>query len=229
MTSATLSASTYQTLWDQLGLSDMPTVLHVNPSEQVAVEVDQHVIEQLKLLERPSRSIDARLHLDGPVRALAVPGLLAVLRDDQLTLTSTPPEALARAVVDLLPPVAAGPGRSVSLPSATLKAAVSGLGAGDGKAFEVALRAQDVSGDDARAVAKMLDGVLRRGNFGVTVADDLGRQRRADHVVAWTDNQHGRYLLEDSRSMDGRVWTTIAPADNRRLAGQLERLLASTA
>ncbi|AHI02165.1 hypothetical protein GCM10010174_33110 [Kutzneria viridogrisea] len=243
---AVLSTAAYQVLWEQLGLPDMPTVLTVPPrgfterdrravvreAQRELAGADARTAELVALLHRPSRAVDVRMYVDGPIRALAAArgeaGVLAVLHEGQLGLDPLPGGAVARAAVDLLPVVPAGPGRSVSLPSTILRAAGCGGGTVDGKGFEVALRAQGVPAEDARELRLMLDGVVRRGTFGVTVADELGREHRADHVVAWSDTERGRYLMEDSRAMDGRGWTTVAPADNRRLVGQVQRLLTTT-
>ncbi|MER7078755.1 ESX secretion-associated protein EspG, partial [Saccharopolyspora kobensis] len=55
--------------------------------------------------------------------------------------------------------------------------------------------------------------------------DRFGRRVRADRVVGFFDTAHGRYAQLRRESPSGDVWSTIAPADARRLNGHLEELL----
>ena len=48
---------------------------------------------------------------------------------------------------------------------------------------------------------------------------------RAGRVVAFYDNDTGRYLLQLGRNVDGRQWATVAPADNALLGERVRELL----
>ncbi|MGO1049594.1 ESX secretion-associated protein EspG [Crossiella sp. CA198] len=249
-----LSASAYQVLWEKLRLPEMPVVLHVHPHgyeehERTAAinaawdelhrddlvrngGIRPELVDALTLLARPARAVDARLWLGHEVRALAAgsgpDGVLAVLEEGVLSLRAIYPGGLARAVVGLLPTRAAGPGHSVSLPSAVIDTAAQNVGSSV-KSFAEALRGNGISAADAEAVAEMIEGAEQSGQFGATLTDRLGRRNRADHVVAFFDTAAGRYLMEEHRGSDGTPWTTMSPADGTRLTGQLEHLLGELA
>ncbi|GGM51996.1 ESX secretion-associated protein EspG [Longimycelium tulufanense] len=244
-----LSASAYQVLWEHLGLPSMPIVLLVNPrgyeedERRAVVEaawnelrssglvggrgMDPGLRTMLELLARPTRSIDVRMWLGHEVRALVAgdgyQAAVGVLAEDRLTLRLTHPGGLSRTAAGLLPSTPPGPGRSVSIAKDLAESAADGVGH-DVKAFENSLRAKGARGSDAHHLAEMLDGPDKYAQFGANMRDRLGRERRADHVVAWYATPKGGYVMEDHRSFDGRLWTTIAPADPRRISGQIDRL-----
>ncbi|RJQ76493.1 ESX secretion-associated protein EspG [Pseudonocardiaceae bacterium YIM PH 21723] len=248
-----LSGSAYQVLWEHLGLPEMPTVLYVKPrgfEEDERRRVINDAWDELRaaelvdadglrpdlanimlLLAKAERSIDARLYVGGrTVRALiAAAGdhaVHAVLENDRLNFHGAYPGSLARTAISMLPVRKAGAGRSVTLPSDLISDAAEHVGTSLEK-FEAALMNKGANRGDAKQLCEMIKSVGDRGQFGATVRDHLGRKFRADHVLAFHDGEDGRYLMEETSSPDGRLWTTMTPADNRRLTGQLERLLGS--
>jgi hypothetical protein len=71
----------------------------------------------------------------------------------------------------------------------------------------------------------MIKDVKATGNFGAAARDKWGKRHRAERVVAFFDTEDGRYLQGRRPSPDGSVWTTISPADTRRLTHQVEQML----
>jgi hypothetical protein len=49
---------------------------------------------------------------------------------------------------------------------------------------------------------------------------------RADRVVAFHDTPRGRYVHLAKPNADGRMWSTVTPADNRRLVTCVQELMA---
>ncbi|SDC89144.1 ESX secretion-associated protein EspG [Actinokineospora iranica] len=246
-----LSTLEFDVLWEHLGPGTMPLVVKV-PSpgktyeERAQLEervwagldarglgrkVDIHPeIEHLfTLLARPDREVDGRLWTGHPVRLLACSlgdndGALAVLTGETITLRRTSPSGLASAAVGELPALPAGPGQSVTLRTEDFEAAANAA-QGTQKAFEAALLARGVRPDDALALTEMITDVRGTGNFGAAARDRLGRRQRADRVVSYFDTDQGRYLQIRRAAPDGALWTTISPADHRRLTHHVDEVL----
>jgi ESX secretion-associated protein EspG len=246
-----ISALEFDVLWEHLQLGTMPLVVKV-PSpgktyeeratlEQRAwsdlearglgrpVEVHPDIEFVLRLLARPDREVDARAWVDRSVRVIAASAgddaALAVLSDDQLTLRRLSPTGLASIAVGALPSRPPGPGKSVSLRSADFEAAANGAG-GTQEGFHAALRNRGIRGDDADALSTMINDVLGTGNFGAAARDRLGRRQRAERVVSFFDTEAGRYVQIRRASPDGNLWTTISPADSRKLIQHVDQMLS---
>jgi ESX secretion-associated protein EspG len=245
-----LSALEFDVLWEHLQLGSMPLVVKV-PSpgrtfeeratleekawadlegrglgRQVAVHPEIEYL--LGLLARPDREVDGRAYVDGSVRLLAAAtggaAVLAVLAGDGLTLRRVSAESLASAAVGLLADRPAGPGQSVTLRSEDFEAAANEAG-GTQQGFHGALLGRGVREDDANALATMISDVLGTGNFGAAARDRLGRRQRAERVVSFFDTEDGRYVQIRRRSQDGHLWTTISPADSRRIIQHVDQML----
>jgi hypothetical protein len=246
-----ISALEFDVLWEHLQLGTMPLVVKV-PSpgktyeERAALEekawsdlegrglgrpvaVHPEIDYVLRVLARPEREVDARAYVDGNVRLIVAAAgddaAYAVLTDDQLTLRRTSAANLASTAVGLLAARPAGPGQSVSLRSEDFEAAANGAG-GTQTGFHSALIERGVRSDDADALTRMISDVTGTGNFGAAVRDRLGRRQRADRVVSFFDTEDGRYVQIRRESGDGSLWTTISPADSRKLVQHVEQLLA---
>ncbi|MBP2474446.1 hypothetical protein JOF53_003318 [Crossiella equi] len=247
MTEFTLTAAAVDLLWRRLDLGPMPLAVRVPPqahteedlaaqSPEVDAElcgkglllrggVHPELVSLLRMLARPEHEVDARLFLEQPVRALAASAgdeaALVVLAEDSWRVRLLEPTGLVHAVLGLLPDRPPGTGESVSLPSALLTEAAA---SGDPEAFEAFLAGAGVA--RAAVVGLMLRDPVDFGQFGVAAVDPAGRRRRAERVVAFHDTAYGRYLVEEHKAADGTAWTTISPADTRRLHGQLTTLSA---
>ncbi|MBC6446699.1 ESX secretion-associated protein EspG [Actinokineospora xionganensis] len=246
-----LSALEFDVLWEHLSPGTMPLIVKV-PSpgktyeERAAIEervwadldarglgrkVDPHPeIEHLfGIIARPDREVDGRAWAGRGVRLMTgVAGpnaALAVLREDQITLSRISPESLASAAVAVLPNWQGGPGQSVTLRTDDFEAAAKATD-GTQKSFEAALLGRGVRTDDARALATMIGDVQGTGNFGAAVRDRLGRRQRAARVVSFFDTTDGRYVQVRKASPDGNFWTTISPADTRKLVHLVDEMLA---
>ncbi|WP_245614233.1 ESX secretion-associated protein EspG [Actinokineospora inagensis] len=253
-TPVSLSALEFDVLWEHLAPGTMPLVVKV-PSpgktyeeraqieERVWADLDQRglgrkvdvhpEVEHLfGLLARPDREVDGRTWVGRGVRLLACAtggdgqeeAALAVLSDDRITLSRTSPVGLAAAAIGVLPALPPGPGQSISLRTADFEAAAKGTD-GTQKGFENALVSHGVRGPDANALADMIGDVIGTGNFGAAARDRLGRRVRADRVVSFFDTDRGRYVQVRRAAPDGALWTTISPADSRRLIHHVEEVL----
>lgn len=247
-----LSALEFDVLTEHLELTRVPLVLRV-PSpgrthqeraelvegvwRQLAArglgdrrDLDPRLHRWLRLLTTPLSEVDGRAWFDRSVRLFAAAdtaddAVLVVKEGEHLAFRPAAPSGLAREAVSVLPPAGAGPGRSVTVRSEDLDAAAAETG-GDAEALEHRLRARGVRPDDAEALTAMVREAGARGQFGAAARDRLGRRVRAGRVVAFFDTPHGRYAQLRRDSPSGEAWSTIAPADTRRMIAHVEELRA---
>ncbi|MCX2733595.1 ESX secretion-associated protein EspG [Saccharopolyspora sp. NFXS83] len=250
-----LSALEFDVLVEHLGLDTMPLVLRVpSPgrtwSERAELaesvwrelgarrlgdrrDLDPALERMLRLLAHPVSELDGRTWFDRSVRVLAASGVpdgsgadavLVVKDEDALTLRAVSASGLAREATSVLPALSAGPGRSVTVRSADLDEAAAGTG-GNTEALEGELVRRGVRGDDAEMLTSMVREAGARGQFGAAARDRLGRRVRAQRVVGFFDTPHGRYAQLRRDSPSGDSWSTIAPADSRRMIAHVEELL----
>ncbi|GDY29154.1 ESX secretion-associated protein EspG [Gandjariella thermophila] len=244
----TISALEFDVLWEHLRLAVMPLVLRVPSPGKTHTEraglvrrtweglsarglgrevaPDPTLVELLTLLDRPEREVDGRIWLGRSVRLLAAAkgesAVLAVLTGDALTLRYASAEGLPREALSVLPAAHAGPGHSVTLPSADLDAAAAE--ASTPEELEKALRGRGVRADDARTLAAMVTDAGNRGQFGAAARDRFGRRVRGERVVAFFDTPKGRYVQMRREFPGGTPWSTISPADPRRLHQHVSEL-----
>lgn len=244
----TLSALEFDVLWEHLRLGALPLVVKV-PSpgktdaeraeleEQVwaglkarglgrPVDVRPDLEELLGLLAKPDHEVDARAFAGRNVRVLAAAtgtaAAVATLSEGTLTLHRASASALPGAAVAMLPALGAGPGTSVTLPTRDFEAAANAAG-GTRDGFAKALLDRGIR--DAEVLADMIKDVHGMGNFGAAARDRLGRRRRAERVVSFFDTEDGRYVQIRRAGPDGTLWTTISPADLRKLVHHVTELL----
>lgn len=242
-----LSALEFDVLWEHLGLGEQPLILTV-PSPGKTDEERAEFVQQawsgmygrglggptsvhpelerlVRLLERPDREVDARLL---GIRAIAAvaggEAVLATLVGDTVTVRATSAASLSSTMTGLLPQAPAGPGRSVSIPTADFEAAAK-AGGNNKIAFERALYERGVRGDDIAVLLEMIKDVTASGNFGCAMRDTLGKRRRTERVVAFFDTEDGRYANVRKPGVDGSLWTTLSPADTRRLTGHVQAMI----
>jgi hypothetical protein len=250
----TLSALEFDVLWEHLRLGTLPLVVKVpSPGKTFeeraelearvwadlearglgrSVDVNQDIEELLGVLAKPDREVDARVYVGRNARVLAAAAgdtaAVVELSGETVTLRRASAEGLPSAALAVLPGIAAGPGQSVTLRTADFEAAAAEAG-GTREGFGNALHATGVRPDDATALAEMLKDVEHMGNFGAAARDKLGRRRRADRVVSFFDTEEGRYVQIRKPADDGTLWTTISPADLRKLTHHVTELLAEVA
>lgn len=244
-----LSALEFDVLWEHLRLGSMPVIVTVpspgkTHTERAQLEervwadlgarglgrpgeVDPDLHDLLEELVRPEREVDARTWVGAGLRVLAAAtgdnAVLAALRGDQVSVQRLTSVNLPSAVIDLLPPAPAGPGRSVTLRSEDFESAAKAGGSSQ-QEFDAALRARGVRGDDTDALVSMINDVTGNGNFGAAARDKLGKRYRAERVVAFFETEAGRYVQIRRVGADGSPWTTISPVDVRRLTQHVDEL-----
>jgi hypothetical protein len=244
-----LTAVEFDVLWELLGLGPTPVVLRLGSPGRTHAE--RHAIRStgwqalrdrglagpsgpapeltrlLHLLARPTEQLELRASWGRPVRIVAAgrpgAGVLAVRQDATVTVTSC--GSLPTAITGALPPERPGPGRACTVPTDVLAPALTG-GEAD---LRAALVARAVAGTEAGLLARMLRGIERRAQLVALAADRWEVLRRAGGVVVVLDGPRGRYLLTRSTAADGAEWTTVAPADARRLRHRVTELLAVAA
>jgi hypothetical protein len=244
----TVTALEFDVVWEHLGFDEMPVVLRV-PSPGATrweradlvrsaweslqakgygrqVDLDPRLHGMLSVLARPDAEVDGRLWHEQETRLLAAArgeaAVLAAFAGDTLTLRQAAPTGLVREALGMLPAKPAGSGRSVTLPAARFESAAAQGATQDG--FEAALRGQGVRPDDARQLREMIGDLQGHGQFGAAARDHWGGRRRADHVVGFFDTAAGRYLQVRRGSAAEEPWSTLSPADSRRMHQHVEAM-----
>ncbi len=184
--------------------------------------------DQLSLLAHPQVSLDTWIWTDHRITSLAVlsggDALLAAIDGQEVWLIPARETGLAEAAVSVAGEMPAGPGWSISVPTDALMAADKAA-KGDKRELAAALMRKGIAGGDAKTLADMVGGMSLRGQFGASRLQRDQRMVRADRVVAFHDTDRGRYVYLSKPNADGRMWSTITPADNQRLAMCVEELL----
>ena len=203
-------------VWDDLARRGLGTPMEPHPG----------LLDLLRLLRRPDREIDGRLWLGGELRLLVAAtgdeAVLATLSHGRLTLRPADATGLPRFALSVLPPAPAGPGQSITLPTADFTAAAREAHKQEELATE--LRSRGVRDADAKALAEMIGDIVNRGQYGTASRDRWGRRVRAHRVISFFDTADGRYLQVRRPADDNEPWTTISPADSRRMLQHLTEL-----
>ncbi|MFB9300093.1 ESX secretion-associated protein EspG [Kibdelosporangium philippinense] len=248
----TLTPLEFDVLWEHLDLGDMPLILKVPSPGQTNTEraqlvdrawraldakglgrpvsLNPQLAGMLRLISRPQREVDGRLWLGRTVRLLAAAdgeaGVLAVQETDRLIFRRADGYGLPRHALSVLPQEKAGPGYSVTLPTKDFESAAQQ--AKSPKEFEAALRRNGLRERDADTLREMIGDVLHQGQYGAAARDKWGRRVRTSRVISFFDTPAGRYLQVRKASGGGEAWTTISPADPKRLLQHLTELYAES-
>lgn len=246
-----ISALEFDVLWEHYyGVEQMPLVLKVPSPGKTEderkrivrgvwdglarrglgspVDPDPRLTGLLHLLRRPDREIDGRLWVGGELRVLVAAtgdeAVLATLSDGQLRLRPADATGLPRFALSVLPPAPAGPGQSITLPTADFTAAAAE--ATKQEELVVALQSRGVRAADAKALAEMIGDLVNRGQYGSASRDKWGRRVRGRRVISFFDTADGRYLQVQRRAEEeaAEPWTTISPANQRRMLQHLTEL-----
>jgi hypothetical protein len=245
-----LTAAEFDVLWDRLGLGPTPAVLRLPVtgsvrSERCALEaagweglrrrglagpagLDPELVRLLHLLAAPTAQLELRARIGREVRAAAAgrpgSGVLAVRQD--ATVALQPCGVLPAALLSTLPAATPGPGRPVTVATDLLTKAMTVARPGQ---LGDELLARDVAVDEARLLARMLEGAGARAQLGALASGPSGVMRRVSRVIGVLDGRDGRYVSSRGTGPDGTDRTTVAPADDRLLRHGLVELLAEAA
>ncbi|PRX50523.1 ESAT-6 protein secretion system EspG family protein [Prauserella shujinwangii] len=199
-----------------------------------AGRLDPRVGEHFEILAAPDLSLDS-VYVASPggdpvlavVAALGGTGVRAVQDARGLHLDRVPADGLASAVVGLLPAVARGVEKSITVP---LEQLIAGPGADFMQRRAPAPDGGRASVDeDRKALARLhAQPRLRGGQIGANARSRSGGKSRMP-VLSWFDTETGRYFTQATRGQDGRDWITIAPADAATLRHRLSEMLAGAA
>ncbi|HEX4223800.1 MAG TPA: ESX secretion-associated protein EspG, partial [Pseudonocardiaceae bacterium] len=200
--------------------------------------------EALEILARPNveyfgwigvRPTDERSETNIAVLAASVgqDGVLAIRDGDQATIGPCSADGLAEALVDKMPNVPPGRGRSVNLPEREMRQLRARRGNGapgetpalPADAFNVFSRAS--MAEDARDLFAVLE--LPRSGGGELYAAARarsGERRRAPHPLVYMDTEQGRWMSQLSGDQPGDRWMVAAPASRSLLINKLHEMRA---
>jgi hypothetical protein len=198
--------------------------------------------ETLQIVARPNveyfgwiglRPTEERAESNLAVLAASVgqDGVLVVRDGDQVTIGPCSSEGLAEALVDKMPNVPAGRGRSVNLPEREMRQLRARRGAGaPGEAPQLPAEAFNIfprqsMAEDARDLFTVLE--LSRSGGGELYAAARarsGERRRCPHPLVYMDTEQGRWITQLSGDQPGERWMVAAPASRSLLISKLHEM-----
>jgi hypothetical protein len=191
--------------------------------------------EALRLLSAPKISIDLVALIKAtdsqPMRAVVAArgkrAVLAVQRDLTINLSTVRESAIVSSILELLPPVKAGPGLSLALPGSVLDRRDGGRHRRTESGNGAVLSAVTEHHNELRILDSIMERpTIRAGTIGVVLRDDRGRVQRLPGI-GFFDTDQGRYATTVQRGGDGEDWTSLSPADNSRLSHRLAETLVT--
>jgi hypothetical protein len=199
-----------------------------------AGNVQPQVLDALRLLADHQVAIAVMGTVDGGkeiyarASATARQGVLAKVDQQMINFDLIQPDSLARAVIGLLPAMRPGPGQSVMISKAAPAPPPRqrGLFEEADEGFFAPVRAARTG---STAQMQVAEEILRKPRKGSGFFVVTGRNARGKEVTApglsWIDTEDGRYLMQTREGDDGQTHATFAPADQARLAHQLNDLM----
>lgn len=246
-TIATLSLAAFEVLWEGLRAGSIPYPFEIDQhgytlDERARIKVAVHAdLERHGLARhgRPEPELEDALNLlarpELRITALGMPSIEdgALLRASvvarggyavmfvqdglSVTLSLVRDNALATALVNVLPQRRPGPGKPVTVPASAFGQATPRQG--------ITQAVRSGGNDDLKALQAMLSSpMVGTGHFVVVLAQSGGK--KPFPPVTWFDTTEGRYVNMPSRN--GPDWHTVAPVDNNGLAQCLSQVLAMT-
>ena len=237
-----LSLTEFEVSWELLGLGETPAQLDP-PSSGRTMEERRQIIscvaddlhrrglgdgrgphpvlaERLRLLASGDE-LDVRFRTDTLFAAVAACHrdrcTVAVRHGTEIALLDLRADQAASALVELIGPVVAGPGRAVSLLAEVLDA-VRAASPRDPRRFTEELVWRGVDAQDATLLVQMCTGARHGGQFGATARRRAAR-RRAPYVVGVHRTDQGCY-----RQVRRGAAVTIAPVSGPDLVDELAGL-----
>lgn len=245
-----LSAAEFSLLWASLGLGALPGVLgipHLGRTESRLGELNGRASQTLAerglgTVDHPAADLAGQLWLiadhqiaidlvtedpGSSVRVLAVAGgrdAAAVARvGDDVRLGPIAQDHLLGALLDVVVPRPAGPGRPTNVSTADFDAACADGDRFGLPAFLDVLHHAGLRPSDATTMSRALTERRGGGRLGATARDHAGRETRTLSTINWLDAENGRYVLRRNGA-----WVTFTPADMARLTGMAREMLADT-
>jgi len=240
-TIATLSLPAFEVLWEGLRAGSVPYPFEISQhgetlDERARIKSAVHAdLERRSLARRgrPEPELEDALGLfarpDLRIIAMGMPdvegevllracvvarggyAVLAVQDDTSVTLTLVRDNALAAALVSVLPQKRPGPGKPVTVPASAFEQERPRQG--------ITSSVRGGGNEDLKVLHAMLASpMVGTGHFTVE------RDRQRFPAITWFDTVQGRYVNMPARN--GPDWITVAPADNHGLAQHLTRVLA---
>jgi hypothetical protein len=157
--------------------------------------------------------------------------VLAIRDGDQVTIGPCSADGLAAALVDKMPNVPAGHGRSVNLPEREVRQLRRQRGNGaPGEASSLPANAFNIfprqsMAEDARDLFTVLE--LPRSGGGELYAAARarsGERRRYPHPLVYMDTEQGRWISQLSGDQPGERWMVAAPANRSLLVSKLHEM-----
>lgn len=243
-----LSPAEFDVAWEMLGLGETPVALELpspgtTDAERARVVRDATAALQDRDLVRHARpapdlaqemtllahaEVFRDLVTTVPSRLMAVAAsgghraVLAVRHRDQVALVRLPADRATTELVDLLGPLAPGPGRPVRVPEVVLGDALRACGA-DRERFASELMRRGLGGDDAYALLRMSE-VTGVGQLGASRRTERGR-RRAPYVLLVQSTAEGCYRQRRVPRPGAETIVEAGPIDPGALAGELDELV----
>lgn len=192
--------------------------------------IDPDLLDTWELLARAKREYYGWFTPDGVdehavvVAAAGEDAVIGVTNGAALALTPIRPTALAESLILALPQVEPARHPSISVPREAFDAVLHG----DGDVSSVLVKTVGSTGRHDADARQLVD-LLRRprrggGQFFAACRDRLGVRVRSHRPLNYLDTGHGRTLLTEAPSGDGRCWVLAVAGDDRQFADQLDRL-----
>jgi len=187
--------------------------------------IDSALPEAMSLLGRPKLDLHGWIDFPSGIGVGVVVaaddrgnGVLAALDDVAMHLRPVPADKLTEALVDLLPPVQAGRGHSITVPMDML----------DGSLPRDSWMEPNTPGgrleSDLRALRRLL-GQQRTGGGRIyaSARDDVGRRYKTQYPLTYVDVADGRWLLRQKAG--DKPWIVATPATPAALTDGISDLL----
>lgn len=264
ITEVTLTPEQYDIAWDDLGLGDQPYPIaarqHGRTVEERALlrnrvygeltarrlaegpRLDPDLAEGLRLLARAPMSLDmiwlperdAKAMRNVLAAAAGEHGVVAERTAAGVWLRAVRGAAVVAALLELLPPMPAAPGRSITVPTEVLASpaeqpAASAASAAEPSIYDTGRPSGSSTSQQLRSLESLFAKPrLRGGQIVANVLDRHGRRTRS-RPLEWFDTEDGRCMAQTGAGADGRQHLLVAPADNARIASRVSDMLEALA
>jgi hypothetical protein len=198
--------------------------------------VDPTLLETMRMLAAPPLELHGWVSRPRKptlgVVAVSGPGGSVLAFQDEYGFHVQPIRAdeLALSVVNLMPPLRPGKGRSITLPLDVYEQLIENGSyheSGGGGVLEQNQVRSRLERDADEMLALLKQPRLGGGRLYGAARPRMGRRRKTQFPVTYLDNESGRWLLKHKPSGNGDVWVVVSPATPELLVAELNELLAS--